>query len=149
MPSLHDLQDTQAIVTRVESLAEDAQPLWGSMNLGQAFCHCSRGLEAGLGRSRPPRLLLGRLISWIFRARFLGPQPFSKNSPTGKDLVVADAREVARERERLIDLLRAFQAAGPENTQGLVHPFFGSLSPEEWGWAMWKHMDHHLRQFGA
>lgn len=149
MPSLHDLQDTQAIVNRVEALAEKAQPLWGSMNLGQAFCHCSRGLEAGLGRTRSHRLLLGRLISWIFRARFLGPQPFSRNSPTAKNLVVADPREVAQERERLIGLLRAYQAAGPEGTRGLVHPFFGPLSPDEWGWVMWKHMDHHLRQFGA
>jgi len=27
--------------------------------------------------------------------------------------------------------------------------FFGKLSGKEWGELMYKHIDHHLRQFGA
>jgi len=30
-----------------------------------------------------------------------------------------------------------------------VHAFFGSLTGAEWGVSTYKHLDHHLRQFGA
>lgn len=30
-----------------------------------------------------------------------------------------------------------------------VHPAFGPLSPQEWARLGWKHLDHHLVQFGA
>jgi hypothetical protein len=29
------------------------------------------------------------------------------------------------------------------------HPFFGQMSRTEWGRLTWKHLDHHLRQFGV
>ncbi|MDZ4803510.1 MAG: DUF1569 domain-containing protein [Candidatus Eisenbacteria bacterium] len=29
------------------------------------------------------------------------------------------------------------------------NPIFGNLSVDEWGKLSWKHLDHHLRQFGA
>ncbi len=29
------------------------------------------------------------------------------------------------------------------------HPFFGNLNSEEWDTLNWKHLDHHLRQFGV
>ncbi len=28
------------------------------------------------------------------------------------------------------------------------HPVFGRLSVDDWGRLSWKHLDHHLRQFG-
>jgi hypothetical protein len=38
---------------------------------------------------------------------------------------------------------------GATKTEGLVHPFFGRLSGDEWGRLIYKHLDHHLRQFGV
>jgi hypothetical protein len=30
-----------------------------------------------------------------------------------------------------------------------VHPMFGKMTADQWGRSMWKHLDHHLRQFGV
>jgi hypothetical protein len=32
---------------------------------------------------------------------------------------------------------------------GLVHPFFGRMTPEQIGYMLYKHTDHHLRQFNS
>jgi transposase InsO family protein len=42
-----------------------------------------------------------------------------------------------------------FVAAGPKSCTTHPHSFFGPLTPEEWAILMYKHLDHHLRQFGV
>jgi hypothetical protein len=66
-----------------------------------------------------------------------------------KALRVNDERDLERERERLCGLIDRFAAAGPEGCTAHPHPFFGPLTAEEWATLMYKHLDHHLRQFGA
>ena len=46
-------------------------------------------------------------------------------------------------------LVDRFGVAGPSGLTSLPHPFFGPLSSEEWQALQWRHLDHHLRQFGA
>jgi hypothetical protein len=72
-----------------------------------------------------------------------------RNSPTTKDLVVRDERDLDRERERLCGLIDRFAAAGPKGCTTHPRSFFGRLTPEEWAALTCKHLDHHLRQFGV
>jgi len=37
----------------------------------------------------------------------------------------------------------------PGRVRGRIHSFVCKLRSEEWGRLMYKHLDHHLRQFGA
>jgi transposase InsO family protein len=76
-------------------------------------------------------------------------EPLRRNSPTVKGLVTQDERDLGRERERLRGLIDRFAAAGPKGCTTHPHSFFGRLTPEEWAILMYKHLDHHLRQFGV
>jgi hypothetical protein len=76
-------------------------------------------------------------------------EPMRRNSPTMKELVVQDARDLGTERQRLRELIDRFAAAGPAGCTTHPHSFFGRLTPQEWAILMHKHLDHHLRQFGA
>ena len=49
----------------------------------------------------------------------------------------------------IVGLIRELHAMGEAGTNGHVHGFFGSMSGAEWGVTQYKHLDHHLRQFGA
>ncbi|HJQ31271.1 MAG TPA: DUF1569 domain-containing protein [Pyrinomonadaceae bacterium] len=60
-----------------------------------------------------------------------------------------DERELDTERRRLYGLIDRFVESGPEGCTAHPHSFFGPLTPQEWAVLMYKHMDHHLRQFGA
>ena len=72
-----------------------------------------------------------------------------RNSPTSTELVMKDDREFGTERGRLDGLIDKFVAAGPVCCTDHPHAFFGPMKPDEWGILMYKHLDHHLRQFGV
>jgi Protein of unknown function (DUF1569) len=63
--------------------------------------------------------------------------------------VISDKRDFVREQERLKGNVRQFHEGGEVRCTKHPHPFFGSVTPQEWATGMYKHLDHHLRQFGA
>jgi transposase InsO family protein len=46
-------------------------------------------------------------------------------------------------------MIDCFADAGPKGCTAHPHSLFGRLTPEEWATLMYKHVDHHLRQFGV
>jgi hypothetical protein len=79
----------------------------------------------------------------------LSPKPFARNGPTDPRFVIKGERALDEERDALIALVQRFTAGGPEGVRQDPHPFFGPMTPAEWDMLQWKHIDHHLRQFGA
>lgn len=149
MKNLFDAARVAEIKERVSRLRPDSKRLWGKMNPSQALAHCAGGLEMAMGDWKPPRMLLGRIIGGIVKPLALGnDEPMRPNSPTVKQMVVLDDRNLDLERERLIKLIDRFVEAGPGGCSKHPHSFFGKLTPEEWTTLMYKHLDHHLRQFG-
>jgi hypothetical protein len=118
------------------------------MSAAQMVAHCAAGLELAAGDRRPPRALMGRVIGWIIKPLVLGNDgPMRRNAPTM--IAEHDERDLGTERERLCGLIDRFAAAGPEGCTRYPHSFFGRLTSEEWATLMYKHLDHHLRQFGV
>ena len=150
MKNLFDAARVEEVKERTAQLRPDSERVWGKMNPAQALAHCSKGMEWAVGDSIPPRMLLGRILGRIVKPMvFRNDEPMRRNSPTAKDLVVQDERNLGTERERLCGLIERFAAAGPEGCTSHPHSFFGRLTPEEWATLMYKHLDHHLRQFGV
>lgn len=119
------------------------------MNAAQALAHSTGVLELALGERRPARLLIGRLIGWAMKRMALGNDaPLRQNTPTLAELVMLDDRDFDAERKRLLATIDRFVVGGPRACTTHPHPFFGRLTPEEWAIQEYKHLDHHLRQFG-
>jgi hypothetical protein len=150
MKSIYDAGVAGEIHLRLATLAPDSSRQWGKMNAPQALAHCALALEWAVGDRKPPRMLLGRVFGSLVRKQALGDdEPMRKNSPTAPDLVIGDARDLDAERRKVLMLLDRFVAAGPAGCTTHPHPFFGTLTPQEWGVLTYKHLDHHLRQFGV
>jgi hypothetical protein len=150
MRNLFDAAAVAEVKARVQRLRPDSARQWGKMNAAQAVAHCAASLELALGERRPPRLLAGRVVGWVVKPLALrNDEPMRRNTPTVPDLEVADERDLGAERQRLSGLIDRFAAAGPAGCTTHPHSFFGRLTPEEWAVLMYKHLDHHLRQFGA
>jgi hypothetical protein len=147
---LFDPTVAEEIKRRAALLQPDSKRQWGRMNAAQAMAHCSAGLEWAVGDTIPPRMFLGRIIGQFVKPLVLrDDEPMRRNSPTAKGLVVQDERNVGVERERMSRLVDRFAAAGPKGCTSHPHSFFGRLTPDEWAILMYKHLDHHLRQFGV
>ena len=99
------------------------------------------------GRRR--RSLLGRVIAPFVRSSVFGEAPLRRNTPADADCVIVDERDFLAEQRRLLEKLARFCDRGPAAADRRVHSFFGRLSGQEWGRFVYKHLDHHLRQFGG
>jgi Protein of unknown function (DUF1569) len=150
MKNLFDESRVKEVQERLGRLTSGSQRQWGTMNAAQALAHCSAGLEWAVGDKAPPRMFVGRILGFIVKPLALrNDDPMRKNSPTAKDLVVHDQRDFEVERVRLSGLIDRFAAAGPKGCTKHPHSFFGRLTPDEWAILSYKHLDHHLRQFGV
>jgi hypothetical protein len=149
MQSLFDANTFRDTVGRIEALQPSMSRQWGKMTPAQMLEHSARALEMAIGRGPQKQFWLGKLIGWTARKGFVGEKPFSKNSPTDPTFVVSDEPAFADAKQRLIGLMREFQSKGEAACDGNVHTFFGRMSGAEWGVTQYKHLDHHLRQFGA
>lgn len=149
MNTLYEPATLQEILRRIESLNLQAPRLWGKMNVAQMLAHCSVGLEMASGMKKFPQSFIGKLLGRFMKSSFLSDKPFKKNGPTGKELVIADMRDFTVERSRLTQIIKEFSDGGEEKCTSHPHSFFGYLTPKEWGILMYKHLDHHLQQFGV
>lgn len=149
MKSLFEREALDEVLARIEKLQAASPRQWGKMDVAQMMAHCSATFEVASGRVVLPRMFIGRILGPIAKPGFTNDKPFSKNGPTHPTFVIADQRDFVREREQLKDLVRRFHEGGEEKCTRHPHAFFGSLTPREWGIGMYKHLDHHLRQFGV
>ncbi len=149
MDTLFDPACRDRVLARIAALRPDTRPEWGRMDPAQMLAHLALSLETSTGDARLPRPFLAKVIGPLFRGWLLGPKPFSRNSPTHPLLVMKEPRDFERERARVVALVRKFHDAGPASAARFEHGFVGRLSGEEWGVLQAKHLDHHLRQFGA
>lgn len=149
MKTLFDVASRQSLLERISRLTPDAKAAWGKMNAEQMLAHLVEAMKLGTGElvTKPRKMLiryppLKQLIIYVL--------PFPKGAPTAPELKRrdTDAGTLERNRAELARLMediagRAGQKEWPE------HPAFGKLSRRAWGVLGYKHIAHHLRQFGA
>ena len=151
MQNLFDATVANQVKTRLGHLEPQSERRWGKMTAAQMLAHCSVSMQWAVGEVVPEKLplptrLMGRLVKpMVFR----NEDPLRKNSPTARELVVTDERDLAKERDRLSGLIDKFAEGGPAGCTRNPHSFFGRMTPDEWAILMYKHLDHHLRQFGV
>lgn len=135
---------------RSQSVTAASPRQWGKMSVAQMLEHCARGLEMGTGDAKPPRPLVGRLMGGLIKPLALRDgEPMRRNTPTIPSLIAEDGGDVDAAKSRLLAMLDRFVAGGEAGCTDHPHAFFGELTPAEWSKIMHKHLDHHLRQFGA
>lgn len=150
MKSLFDPPVYEEVKARLSRLGLDSPRQWGTMSAAQALAHCAAGLETAVGDKPLPRVFIGRLLGPLVKRLALGSEkPMVRNSPTAPGLLVKDPRDLEAERRRLAALIERFVVGGAAGCTTHPHAFFGALTPDEWARLMYKHLDHHLRQFSV
>jgi hypothetical protein len=149
MKTLFQKTAVDELIERTGKLAPDSRRRWGKMNAGQMLAHCSITLETAIGDKYYPQNLIGRLIGRFFKSSFLNDAPLKKNGPTNPAFVIKNPADFVIEKENLLALIKKFYSGGEAGCTANPHTFFGRLSKEEWARLMYKHIDHHLQQFGV
>lgn len=150
MKNLFEATAAQEIKQRLAILRPDNERQWGKMNVAQMLAHCSAWMEMAAGLTSPPRSLIGRIFGPVAKSKVLrSEEPVRRNMPTEKSLIVSEQRDFRAERQRLLEWTDRFASGGPGTCTKHPHCFFGPMTPTEWATLAYKHLDHHLRQFGV
>lgn len=149
MKNLFNVVDTNEIIERINKLTPDTKPLWGKMRVEQMLAHSQNPLAMALGDTKFKKGLMAFLFGKIGKRQLVKDEPFKKNLPTDPHFVVKTEKIFSEEKDKLTTLIQRFGNADPEEIAKRPHSFFGNLTADEWNMLQWKHLDHHLRQFGV
>jgi len=147
MPSFWNLHDRSQLLQRMDQVSPPRVPLWGTMNVEQMVEHVTAQLEMALGDLyvRPRKSWLRH---WPVRDLVIRWLPWPKGSPTAHELIRSTTADWDQARSHFKQTFERVERRGPEGTYA-PHPLFGRLSSRLWGVLMYRHLDHHLRQFGV
>jgi hypothetical protein len=67
MKNLFDGTSADEVKARLGQLRPGSERLWGKMSAPQMVEHCARSLEWAVGDTKPPRVLIGRLIGGFIK----------------------------------------------------------------------------------
>ncbi len=144
--NLFDPAVKQDIIARINKLTPQSQRQWGKMDVAQMLAHCQMPLGVATGDHKLKGSFFIKLVGPLFKKQLFNDKPFKRDLPTDKSFKIADTRDFEKEKQKLVQMISVFSETAMSSEP---HPFFGKLTKEEWSKGTWKHLDHHLQQFGV
>ncbi len=150
MENIFDSAIVARLVARINQLTPTTPPRWGKMSVDQMLAHCNVSYEMVYENSIPrPGAFKRLLLRVLVKTAVVGPKPYRRNTPTAPQFKMIGTKDFGREKSRLIDYLHRVQGEGAKAFDGRESHSFGPLSTTEWSTLFYKHLDHHLTQFGV
>lgn len=151
MKNIFDLDVTNSVLKRIDELNSTSQPKWGKMDVAQMLAHCCVTYDYvyNEGKYTKPKGLKKILLKTFVKPMVVGDKPYPKNGRTAPDFLVTDKRIFETEKKRLVDFIIQTQALGGAHFNQKESHSFGSLTTSEWNNMFYKHLNHHLEQFGV
>ncbi len=146
---LYSPESYQDCLHRIEKMTHDSRPQWGRMSAAQMFSHCAEILEVANGRDLKNTPLIAKLFKGMIRKMVVNEKPYPKNTRTHPQYRQTTDKDFETERKRLLLALDKLVNMDEEESTQIIHPLFGMMTLQEKGWSMYKHLDHHLTQFGV
>lgn len=137
------------VISRINLLSENNKPAWGKMTVVQMIKHCAICEEYYFGNVSAKRSLLGKILGKGALKQILKDDTsgIRKNAPTAAQFRVNDTNlNFETEKGNWIRLIKRYEGYNKEN---FTHWFFGAMTKEQLGQFIYKHTDHHLKQFGV
>ncbi|MEY3844442.1 MAG: hypothetical protein RL293_864 [Bacteroidota bacterium] len=150
-PNIYSPETTVELATRISSLTNETPALWGKMNAGQMLSHCCVAYQQVLGENTDkPGMMMKWMLKTFFKQSMVNEVPYRPNLPTGPTFVRLNQNfDIETEKGKLIAYVQKIQELGPEQLSAIPSLSLGKLSAMEWNNLLYKHIDHHLRQFGV
>ncbi|HTA63341.1 MAG TPA: DUF1569 domain-containing protein [Bacteroidia bacterium] len=148
MKTIFDKEAYNEISTRLNNLKSESKAQWGIMKPAQMMAHCGEALKTASGEVKRPRIFIGYILGPVFKNMMTNDVPYKHSIRTDPHFIISDERDFATEKEKLSTALKHFSEGGEKNATTHTHPFFGDFKQKDWGVIVYKHLDHHLKQFG-
>jgi hypothetical protein len=150
LPNFFSKEVNEQIIQRINSLNHETQAKWGTMNVAQMLAHCNVTYEMAYENKHPkPNFLMKFILKSFIKNVVVSEKEYAQNSRTAPAFLITDARVFEAEKSRLIAYLQKTAELGANYFEGKESHSFGPLNKTEWNNMFYKHIDHHLKQFGV
>lgn len=150
MKNIFDPQVTNELISRVNQLKPESPALWGKMTVDQMLAHCCVAYEMAFTNKHPkPNALMRFLLKAFVKNGVVNEVPYKRNIRTAPAFIIAERKEFEEEKDRLIKYLGHTLTLGKDHFEGKESISFGPMTAQEWNNQFYKHLDHHLCQFGV
>jgi hypothetical protein len=150
LPNIFTKQISMQVIERVNTLSASTQPKWGKMNAAQMLAHCNVTYEMIYETKHPkPNAFIGFILKKLVKKKVVTTLPYLQNGKTAPQFVMTDAKDFEAEKKRLIDYITKTEQLGENHFDNKESHSFGNLTKNEWNNTFYKHLNHHLSQFGS
>lgn len=150
LPSIFSKEASQQIIVRLNALTPTTAPTWGKMSVAQMLAHCNVTYEMVYDDiHKRPNALVRFILKLVLKNKVVSEQPYPQNGGTAPQFIIKDTKDFEVEKARLIAFIAKTAELGGDHFNQKESHSFGKLSTVEWSNLFFKHLDHHLRQFGV
>lgn len=150
MKNIFKKEVTDKVIERIEKLTSNSQPLWGKMSVGQMLAHCCVTYEmVYTDKHSKPKGFVKMMLKLFVKNTVVSEKTYAKNGKTAPQFIIKEDKNFDVEKQRLIDFILKTQELGEKHFDNKESHSFGKLSISQWNNMFYKHLDHHLTQFGV
>ena len=150
LPNIFTSEVTKNVIERINQLKPETQPQWGKMSVSQMLAHCNVTYELVYDNKHPPPGFIMKTIMKAFVKNIVtSEKPYKRNSRTAPVFLIEGDRNFEMEKNRLTNHIIKTQNLGTAHFDNKESHSFGRLTVPEWNNMFYKHLDHHLSQFGV
>ncbi len=142
--------DIVEIIKRINKLESTTKPLWGKMTVEQMLAHCNVAYEMVYeDKHQKPNFVLKFILKSLVKNKVVTDVPYPRSSNTAPQFIIKDTRDFKIEKDRLVNYINKTKQLGESYFDGKESHSFGVLTKNEWNNMFYKHLNHHLTQFGV
>lgn len=150
LPSIFNAEIANQVVQRINQLTPSSQPIWGTMSVDKMLAHCNVTYEMVYDNIHPkPNAFFKFILKNFIKSKVVSEQGYANNSRTAPQFIITDSKNFEAEKQRLINYIQKTQALGEAYFNNKESHSFGKLTATEWNNMFYKHLNHHLTQFGV
>ena len=150
LSNIFNKEESNKVIQRIYGLTPNTQPQWGKMAVAQMLAHCNVTYEMMYEDIHPkPNAFVKVILKLLVKNKVVSETPYQHNGKTAPQFIIKETKNFDLEKQRLIDYINKTQALGEDHFDDRESHSFGVLTKTEWNNMLYKHINHHLTQFGV
>jgi len=150
LPNIFTKTEVDTIISRINQLSPTTQAQWGTMSVDKMLAHCNVTYEMLYDEKYPkPNAFIRFILKTFVKNKVVSETMYGRNGETAPEFIIKEAKNFEVEKARLIEYINKTQALGQDYFEGKESHSFGVLTKTEWNNMFYKHLNHHLTQFGV
>jgi hypothetical protein len=150
LPNVFTKEVADSLIARINTLTPESKAQWGKMSVAQMLAHCNVTYEYVYeDKYAKPNVFMRFIMKTLVKKTVISEEPYKHNGNTGPDFIIKNEPEFVAQKNRLIGFITKTQELGASHFEGKESHSFGALTATEWNNMFYKHLNHHLGQFGV